>query len=87
MFQWKREKPFERSAVKVNRHDTLYLARPEQVGDDACADRVPTRGSAILTRVTKVRNYRSQTRGASAAACVGKHEKIEEMLMHGRAVG
>src|SRR5208282_856094 len=50
-----------------------------------CANRVPTRGSAVLTRVTKVRNYRSHTRGASAAAGVGKHEKIEEMLMHGRA--
>src|SRR5512146_1150559 len=85
MLQWKREKPFERGAVKVKRHHALYLARPEQVGNEACADRVPTRGSSVLTRVTKVRNYGSQTRRAGAAACVCKHEEIEQMLVHGRA--
>src|ERR1035437_2397749 len=85
MLQWKREKPFERGAVKVKRHHALDCARPEQVGDEACADRIPTRGSPVLSRVTKVRNYGGQTRGAGAAARVGKHKKIEEMFMHGRA--
>jgi len=70
--------------MKIEGDNSLEAGNSQQVRDQPPANRFPPLRPAILTRISEVRNYASQTGRTCPPAGVSEEQQFHEVAIYGR---